>query len=447
MAFDRDTVETLELAASIVGPILEEKRLNDRWLIVKAFDSLATQGKRLFGPGFRVRKLVTAALLAAAAFLSLAQGAYEIDADAEIEGLVRRAVVAPYDGFIKEASARPGDAVKEGQTVAALEDRDLLLERLKWVTERQQRLYEYDKALAGKQPAIGNVAKAQIDQADAQIKLIDAQLARIKLRAPIDGQIVSGDLSQLIGTAVQRGQVLFEIAPLDVYRVTLDVDERDIGTIAAGQNGQLVVTALPQLRLPFTVTRLTPIAEVRGGRNAFRVEGRLSDNPPDLGRACRASPRSRSAGKQPCLDLGASADRRRAPVWRWRRWSADEPLAVLQFLVSRRRAQAAAAHAHAHPPPGLSRTGLARAAGPAIRPLSQPVGAVEPDGLPDGRAAHHAGDLGGGGPARARRPRDAGRDDPVARAVALAPTCCKASSRPISRRWRSASRQPAGAGA
>ncbi len=105
---------------------------------------------------------------------------------------MRRAVVAPYDGFIKEANARAGDTVKEGQVLATLEDRDLLLERLKWVTERQQHMFEYDKALATRQPATINVVHAQIDQADAQIKLLDEQLARIKLRSSISGLVDLG---------------------------------------------------------------------------------------------------------------------------------------------------------------------------------------------------------------------------------------------------------------
>ena len=280
--FEQDTVELLELAVAIVGPVLEEKRRNDRWLIVKTGESLRRQIVRLVGPGHLVRKLVVIAIAAAALFLSLAQGTYNVNADAQIEGLVRRAIVAPYDGFIKDADVRPGDKVAEGELVASLEDRDLLLERLKWVTERQQHQYEYDKALAAREPAAINVIRAQIDQAVAHIKLIDAQLARIQLRSPIAGLVVSGDLSQLVGTSVQRGQVLFEIAPLAAYRVILDVDEREVRAVAPGQTGDLIVTALPNTGLPFLIDKVTPIAEAHAGRNVFRVEGRLTQNPPQL---------------------------------------------------------------------------------------------------------------------------------------------------------------------
>jgi hypothetical protein len=301
--FEQETVELLELTTSIIGPVLEEKRRNDRWLIVKAGESLHRQLVRLIGPGHLVRKLVAVAIVAAAIFLSFAQGTYKVNAEAQIEGLVRRAVVAPYDGFIKDATARAGDRAKEGEVLATLEDRDLLLERLKWVTQRQEHLYEYDKALAARQPAVINVIRSQIDQAAAQIKLLDEELERIKLRSPISGLVVSGDLSQLIGTSVQRGQVLFEIAPLDTYRVILDVDEREVRSIEPGQTGELIVSALPNQNLPFVVDKVTPIAEARAGRNVFRVEGRLTDNPAQL------RPGMEGVGK---IEIG-----RRKLAWIW----------------------------------------------------------------------------------------------------------------------------------
>jgi hypothetical protein len=303
LPFEPETVELLELVTSVIGPVLHEKRQNDRWLIAKIAESLHQQLIRLFGPGHLLRKLISAAVVAAALFLTFAHSTYRIDADARIEGLVRRAVVAPYDGFIKEASARAGDTVPEGQVLATLEDRDLLLERLKWVTERQQHLFEYDKALANRQPAAINVIRAQVDQAEAQIKLIDEQLARIKLRSSIAGLVVSGDLSQLIGGSVQRGQVLFEVAPLDSYRVILGVDEREIGQVKVGQPGEVIVSALPNETLSFAVDKITPIAEAQSGRNVFRVEGRLTADPAHL------RPGMEGVGK---IEIG-----RRSVAWIW----------------------------------------------------------------------------------------------------------------------------------
>ena len=51
----------------------------------------------------------------------------------------------------------------------------------------------------------------------------------------------------------------------------------DIGAIREGQTGQLILTAMPQNRLPFTVVKITPVSRPEEGRNYFSVEGRLDE--------------------------------------------------------------------------------------------------------------------------------------------------------------------------
>ncbi len=275
-SFEQEQIALLDVAVSAIGPILDEKRRNDRWLITKIGESAGRQLVRLFGPDHIGRKLVLVAIVAAGAFLSLATGTYRINADAEIEGSVRRAVVSAYDGYIQEAGARAGSVVKAGDTLAMLEDRELVLERLRWETERQQRMFEQDRALASRQPAMINVLRSQIEQAEAQIQLIDEQIARSRLTAPFDGLVVSGDLSQRIGGSVSRGETLFEIAPLDGYRVIMRVDERQIGDVAVGQRGEVVFASLPTQSFPIEVEKITPVAVPSDGRNLFRVEGAVT---------------------------------------------------------------------------------------------------------------------------------------------------------------------------
>jgi hypothetical protein len=69
---------------------------------------------------------------------------------------------------------------------------------------------------------------------------------------------------------------MFELAPLDAYRVILQVDERDIGEIAVGQQGQLALTGLPGEKLPIIVEKITPVATAEEGQNYFRVEASLA---------------------------------------------------------------------------------------------------------------------------------------------------------------------------
>ena len=275
--FDAATVRLCEHAASLLGPVLEARRRDDRWLIRKAADSLGEHARKLVGPRHTALKLTTFSALFLLVFFTFATGDYRVTADATLEGAVQRAIAVPMAGFVAEANARAGDVVKAGDILFSLDDRDLRLERLKWVGQRSQYSREHSEALAEHDRAKVNILGAQIEQAEAQIALIEEQLERINVTAPFDSFVVSGDLSQSLGAPVERGDILFEVAPLDAYRVILEVDERDIGEVAVGQSGQLALTGMPGDALPVEIEKITPVSTAEEGRNYFRVEAHLPD--------------------------------------------------------------------------------------------------------------------------------------------------------------------------
>jgi multidrug resistance efflux pump len=273
--FDEAMVEMADAVASVVGPMLEEKRLNDRNVLIKVGESVSTQLRRLVGPHYFGRKLATVLGALLIVVFSFATGDFRVTSDAVLEGLVQRSVVAPFEGYLATQNVRAGETVTEGQLLATLDDRDLSLERLRWSTTHRQHLAEYDRALAERERAEANIIRTQIDQAAAQIELLDEQLTRTRVVAPFDGMIISGDLSQSVGATVERGQEFFKITPLDAYRVILEVDDGGIEHIQVGQTGTLRIASIPEDPLDFTVERITPVSEQSEGRNFFRVEARL----------------------------------------------------------------------------------------------------------------------------------------------------------------------------
>jgi multidrug resistance efflux pump len=177
------------------------------------------------------------------------------------------------------------------------------LERLKWATEKEQLVKQYREAMAKHERAQIIIASAKIGQAEAQLALLDEQLARTKIVAPFDGVVTSGDLSQSLGAPVERGQVLFEMAPLDAYRLIVEVDERDITEIKMGQQGELVLPSMPGESISFTVEKITPVSTAKEGRNYFRVEAKLDEV------SERLRPGMEGVGK-------VSIDRRKL-IWIW----------------------------------------------------------------------------------------------------------------------------------
>ncbi|HSE36058.1 MAG TPA: HlyD family efflux transporter periplasmic adaptor subunit, partial [Blastocatellia bacterium] len=273
--FDQATVRLCEAIAALISPALETKRRDDRWLFVKIWDAGGDQIGKLIGRGHLGLKLAALLIACAAGFLATATGDFRVTAKAVLEGEVQRAAVAPFQGYLDSAPVRAGDVVQAGQVLATLQDHDLKLEKLKKVSEREQLVKEYRKALAERDAPKVEILTAQLKQVQAQLDLATDKLARARAVAPFSGVVVTGDLSQQLGAPVEEGKVLFELAPLDAYRIVLQVDERDIGQVAVGQRGHLLLAALPHDVMPFTVEKITPVSTPRDGRNFFRVEGRF----------------------------------------------------------------------------------------------------------------------------------------------------------------------------
>jgi len=301
--FDPGDVELCKSVALAVGSPLDSKRREDRSVIRKVLDGLGYGLGSVFGRQFLGRKLLAAGCLALAAVAVFGRGEYRVSADALVEGAVRRIVTAPIDGYLLSVDARPGDAVVAGQALASFDDRDLRLQRIQLASERGQLAARLQDATARGQRADALMISAQIEQNDAELALVDEQLARIELRAPFDGIVVGGDLSQSLGAPVSRGTPMLEVAPLDAYRVVLEVDEHDVAALAAGQSGSVLLAALPEAPLSLTVQRITPVANAAEGRNVFRVEA-------DLG---AADPRVRP-GMRGVAKVGIE---RRRLAWIW----------------------------------------------------------------------------------------------------------------------------------
>ena len=113
-----------------------------------------------------------------------------------------------------------------------------------------------------------------------------------RLIAPFDGVVVKGDLSQSLGAAVERGNALFELAPLDSYRVIMKVDERDIGEVKVGQKGRLALTSMPNEAIQVVIQKITPVSVVDQGRNFFRVEASATTVDSLAGAAAPSGPSS-----------------------------------------------------------------------------------------------------------------------------------------------------------
>ena len=276
--FDERTVEAAKDAALFVGPLLELKHRLDQPLrgrIVEAMAGKTSTRKgamRYLGSPWQIGIVASAVVLLAVSFWP---ANFQVVGSARVEGEGQRLIAAPMDGFVKSALLRPGTSVRAGQVLATLDDRDLLLERGRWTSETAQLDKAYRDALSKDDASQIIIAQSKLAQAQAQLDLVLAQLDRIALKAPFDGVLLEGDLTQSVGMPVKRGQELMTLAPNLSYRVVMEVPEQDVADLKTGQQAKILFAALPQEALTVNVTRISPVATTLEGRNVFEVDGRI----------------------------------------------------------------------------------------------------------------------------------------------------------------------------
>jgi multidrug resistance efflux pump len=273
--FDEAECAWLDTLCSLLPAVIDQKLAAERGYIAHLREDIRSLLERLFGPRHLMWKFSASILLATVLSLALIEIDYRVTAKTAIEGEVQISAVAPFDGFIAKSHVRAGDVVQEGQVLCELDDRDLKLEQQKWASEREQYQRKWREAVANHSMAEVQVLSAQVQQSEAQLALVTDRLDHVQVRAPFDGVVISGDLSQLIGSPIETGKQLFEVAPLQSYRVILQVDEGEMRHMKLGQPGKLMISGIVGDPVPFHVSKVTPMATAKDGRNFVRVEASL----------------------------------------------------------------------------------------------------------------------------------------------------------------------------
>lgn len=136
------------------------------------------------------------------------------------------------------------------------------------------RLYEVQRRSGGQVPAASEIDAAQssvdqaraneaaavaaVRQAEAGLRTDQTNLAKASIRSPIDGVILSRAVEP--GNAVAaslQAVTLFTLAEdLTRMKLSVDVDEADVGQVQAGQKASFSVSAWPSRQYPAEVARV-----------------------------------------------------------------------------------------------------------------------------------------------------------------------------------------------
>lgn len=310
-------VATLERLSSCLGPLLALHCKADRswWSVFR--NSLRHQLERHLGrerPGMRALSVLAAVILMGSLIVTKD---WQIVAPAELLSHERRLITAPVAGFIADMQVAAGDTVTQGELLARLDRRELELEAASRDSEVVVAEAEFRAAMASYDRQTTGIARARLAQARAQRESVEQRLNRTELISPIDGLVIASDATRSSGTAVTRGETLFEIAPSTDFEVHVMVNEADIYNIYKGQTGMLSLKATPGEGLPIVVDSVYPVAEAAGGENRFRVKASLVNSENSL-RPGQSGVVRLQAGRMSVLGvMTRKLNRRLAQLW-WR---------------------------------------------------------------------------------------------------------------------------------
>jgi len=114
-------------------------------------------------------------------------------------------------------------------------------------------------------------AESAIKQAQTNLDLIDAQIAKMAVTAPMNGVVLTRVGEP--GSVANAGSIMLTLGRLDALTITVYVPEDRLGEVALGQVAQVKVDSFPGETFTATVTYISNQAEFTP-RNVQTVEGR-----------------------------------------------------------------------------------------------------------------------------------------------------------------------------
>ncbi|TWU43039.1 HlyD family secretion protein [Novipirellula aureliae] len=194
---------------------------------------------------------------------------YRIACTARVKPMSQRMVAAPFEAVLLSSRIKPGTSVRAGDVLASLDGRPLRMEREAIAAEIQQAAKEHDTALATGKVAEAQQAKLRQRQLMRSFELLSDRLNRLQIVSPIDGIVISGELSQFVGAPLELGQSLFEIAPLESMTIEVEIPAYEIGYVKANADTRIRFPAVGGRSIEAPLSELYPAAEIRDDQNIF----------------------------------------------------------------------------------------------------------------------------------------------------------------------------------
>jgi RND family efflux transporter MFP subunit len=217
---------------------------------------------------------------------------FAVSAAGEIGPAEQVSVRPEVNGKIDQLPVDIGDAVKRGELLFTLDDRDLQIEKSSQEKEieraslqllqaernfrRSEQLFEENLIsleLFEESKTVYDLSRNTLDRAQKTLELVEDRLRKTRIEAPFDCTVLTRPVSA--GQAVSgsggfnSGTEVLTIANLNDMVINAHINQADVTRLKTGQEVEIQVEAITDLKITGLVERIAPQATIRNNVKGF----------------------------------------------------------------------------------------------------------------------------------------------------------------------------------
>lgn len=181
-------------------------------------------------------------------------------------------LTATLDQYERREKLVASRAISQEELISARQSVEVAREGL------EQAKAEHALLLAGSWEPDKIVARAEVARAQSLVDQTKTDLARLEVRAPIEGDILKTGVRRGEYVGVQMGQTLIVIGDLERMHVRVTIDEQDLPRFHAGRPGKGFVRGDAEVPLELSFVRVEPYVQPKQsltGDAAEKVDTRV----------------------------------------------------------------------------------------------------------------------------------------------------------------------------
>ncbi len=131
---------------------------------------------------------------------------------------------------------------------------------------------------AGNRPEQIRQVEADVEKLSRQVALLDQELGKTEIHAPIDGIVTTPFIERKINQHLARGDELGKIVDIARVTVEMEVPEKEMADVRAGNPVRMTARSLPSTDLQGRVDFIAPVAQTVNGQQMVVVRSEVQND-------------------------------------------------------------------------------------------------------------------------------------------------------------------------